>query len=299
MDTFTVTPFDMQGWSFAEEVAAGEGGFEEGPDGATGAGSARLVVDAVGRETLSTTAFDGRPISDFTALNYRTFQDADSPGADIYAVSLQLDIDYDSTDGDAGPQSRIVYEPYYQADVSKGAWQDWNAREGKWWAVLAPGNLSCPQASPCPYSDFVTAFPHAVVRGSLALKAGGPWGPGFSGNVDGLYMGFADGTSRTYDFEPGEGEDTGSDVDSGNDSGSDSGSDSGDCVVDLGDDSGVDSGGTDTASPGENDGSGDVPAVTVTCDACEGGGEGGGTRAGVFGVALFGLAGWRRRLTRR
>lgn len=276
MDTVTVSPSHMEGWSFAEEVTVGEGGFEEGPAGATGAGSARLVVDAVGRETLSTTAFDGTAIADFVGLTYRTYQDADSPGSAIYAVSLQFDVDYDGTDAEPGPQSRMVYEPYYQATVVKGEWQAWDARASTWWAVKPPGSALCPQSAPCAYDDFVAAFPHAVVRGALVLKAGGPWAPGFSGNVDDLVLTFADGTTRAYDFEPDGATDTGGDSGAGDSGEGDDGGDS------------ADSGASGDSGGGE-------PDVSVTCDGCGGSVAGGGRAGAMAGLFALALARFRRR----
>src|SRR5688572_18733193 len=58
--TITVSPENMNGWGFAQEVAGGTGQLVSGPGTApAGDGSAELSVDATGRELLLSVAFAG------------------------------------------------------------------------------------------------------------------------------------------------------------------------------------------------------------------------------------------------
>ncbi len=290
-----VTPADMLGWSFVEEVAVGAGTMEEGPGAPpSGTGSAALVVDGEGREVLASSAYVGTRFADISTLRYFTWQDADSPGSDIYAVSLQFDVDYDLDDADPSTASRLVYEPYYLGGVVKGEWQAWDTMDGLWWAVKEPGLSLCPQSAPCTWDEVVLAFPSAGIGGEVVLKAGGPWSPGFSGNVDALTIGVG-GVEETWDFETrGADDDTGEPGDSGDSGGGDSGG---------GDSGGGDSGAGDSGGPGDtsrgDSGSDDPDAegsqtkvdVEVSC-GCRAA-AGGGAAWWVSGLALVARA--RRR----
>jgi hypothetical protein len=61
----------------------------------------------------------------------------------------------------------------------------------------------CQPATPCTYQQVLALFPNAGVwnsGGGLLFKAGGPWSPGFDGNVDALKI--THGSSViNYDFE--------------------------------------------------------------------------------------------------
>lgn len=203
--TVVVTPDNMQGWGFFEEVPTGSGGMVPGPGTPPlGAGSANLIVDDTGREMISTIAYAGTPFSSITTLQYSTYR---SSGSSPLAVSLQFDVDYDLTDSNTSWQGRIVFEPYYTNTVLTGVWQTWdtltNVGTGNWWATGAPGSSVCPIGNPCTWSELLTAFPNAGVRanvGATHLKAGGPWTGGFDGNADKLVVGTTVDTI-TYDFD--------------------------------------------------------------------------------------------------
>ncbi len=207
VDVVTVTATEPDGWCFSEEVPTGSGALVEGPAGVpAGSGSARFEVDGTGRVILSNDLFEGTPLADLDALSYATWHDPTSPGGDILAVSLQLDVDYDGTDDDFAYQGRLVFEPYYVADVVRGEWQTWDTLDGVWWASGAPGNALCPISAACSWGEILAAFPDAAVLddvGALHLKAGGPWTNGFLGNADALTVGFAGGDATTWDFEAG------------------------------------------------------------------------------------------------
>jgi hypothetical protein len=200
--TIVVTPSDPAGWRWMEEdTAAGSGMLVTGP--ATppiGTGSARLSVDSTGRFILSNLAYAGTRLADITSLAYSSYSEGTST---VLAPSLNFDIDYDLTDSDTSWHGRLVYEPYQDGSlITPGTWQTWSPLTGKWWASGAPGNGTCPQSSPCTWSQVLTAFPQAGLRagnGWLHFRVG-QWTGGFTGYVDGFTMGVT-GNNTTYDFE--------------------------------------------------------------------------------------------------
>jgi len=199
--TVVVSKGNPHGWFFFNEGATGSGAFVTGP-GSTplGLGSAHLVVDTTGRESLGTFSAAGTALAAFTTLTYSSYQA--NPGTGNEATFLQFDIDYDLSDTDTSYQGRLVFVPP-EASVLTGTWQSWDALAGKWWASRAPGNTVCPQSSPCTIPQVLTAFPNAGVladTGVLLFRAGGPSPGGFDGNVDAFTVGIS-GNDTTYDFE--------------------------------------------------------------------------------------------------
>jgi hypothetical protein len=211
------------GFGFAPETPTGSGAFVSGPDGSDGAGSAELTVDATGGESLANGIFAGTRFDDIEFVSYKTYQADAGP----HAITLQLDADYDSTDGSTAFQGRAVFEPSLsgQANVTNETWQTWNplTASSGWWqtgnAIVGDTNVgkTCTQANPCSLAELLAEYPDAAIRpitgqsggqpiaGGVWLKAGGGWAPGFTGNVDSLTMavsvGGVNGTV-TYDFEP-------------------------------------------------------------------------------------------------
>jgi hypothetical protein len=202
--TVTVSPSNMNGWGFVEEVPAASGQFVAGPAAAPlGAGSAEMTLDSTGRELLGTFAFAGTRLDDISSLQYSSYRSSPDAG-NLLAVTLQFDVDYDLTDVDTSWQGRLVFEPYFTAgsgNIPEDTWQSWTPLTGKWWASGAPGNASCPQGAPCTWAQVLAAFPNAGVRlgGAVQFKAGGPWA-GFAGNVDAFVIGI-NGDNTTFDFE--------------------------------------------------------------------------------------------------
>ncbi len=201
-----VKPSALNGWGFYEEVASATGSFVVGPAPAPlGNGSARMTLDATGRELLGTFAYAGVRLDQISVLQYSTYRSSADAGNNL-AISLQLDMDYDLTDANTAWQGRLVFEPYLTPGVGgavlQNTWQTWDALAGEWWSSGAPGNGVCPQANPCTWTEVLTAFPNAGVRagGAVQFKAGGPW-PNFDGNVDAFTI-KAGGNEVTYDFEP-------------------------------------------------------------------------------------------------
>ena len=211
------------GFGFVQETAIGSGAFVSGPNGSDGSGSARLTIDSAGGEALANSLLAGTHLDRLTFLSYKTYMDV----AGSNATTLQLDVDYDATDGSTAFQGRAVFEPSLsgQAAVADQVWQTWNplTAPSGWWqtgnAIVGGVNVgkACIQASPCSFAQLLAAYPNAAIRpitgqisgqpiaGGIWLKAGGGWTPGFTGYVDSLTtavkVGGVNGTV-TYDFEP-------------------------------------------------------------------------------------------------
>ncbi len=190
-------------WGFGEEVPNGFGSYNYGPGASSvlGEGAAFFRVDDTGRQLLGTDRFNAVPLSQFTALGYSTFRVHPVDG--VIQLSLQINIDYDLTDGDQTWQGRLVYEPYLTGTVMAHQWQTWDAMAGSWWSSGSPGNGTCPQNDPCTWQEVLSAFPNAGVHaelGAVLLKAGGPWAGGFNGFADGLVVDTVEASS-TFDFE--------------------------------------------------------------------------------------------------
>lgn len=212
------------GFGFAQETATGSGAFVSGPNGSDGSGSARLTVDSTGGEALANGLFAGTRLDHLNFLSYKTYMQA---AGGTNAPTLQLDADYDATDGSTAFQGRAVFEPSLSegAAVTNETWQTWNplTAQSGWWQTGNPivigvtGIKVCTQASPCSLQQLLAAYPNAQIRpitgqiagqpiaGGIWLKAGGGWAGGFTGNVDSLtaavHVGTVNGTV-TYDFEP-------------------------------------------------------------------------------------------------
>ncbi len=196
-------------WDFYDEDSGTSNGvYVLGPGTPpAGTGSAELsVVDGTGGHILYTTLYKNTPFSDISYLEYSTYRSSADVN-NILAISLQLNVDYDLTDGDTSYQGRLVYEPYQSgASVPINTWQTWYPLTGSWWATRAPGNTLCPQSSPCSWATIRANYPNAGIResnlagyGLLLFKAGHNWDSGFRGNVDNLIVGI-NGSNTTYDF---------------------------------------------------------------------------------------------------
>ncbi len=208
-----ITPSALGGWFFFNEGANGSGTFVSGPATAPlGIGSARLTVDATGRESLGTQAYSGTRLADITTLSYSSYQNGNTDP--FVAASLQFDVDSDLSDANTAYQGRLVFEPYQNGTVQQNIWQSWNTLNGVWWGSAGSGTrpvtVACPQSSPCTTAQLLNLFPNVGVRfigpgdpanGVLLFRAGGPWAGGFVGSVDAFTIGISGGVT-TYDFEP-------------------------------------------------------------------------------------------------
>jgi parallel beta-helix repeat protein len=205
-----VSPANQRNWAFFDDFGSGtgSGGFEAGPGTPPlGTGSAFLTVDGTARYAFEVfTHYAGTRMDDITTLQYRSYQDNNANT--VLAISLQFDIDYDLTDANNNFQGRLVFEPYMSGTVQQNTWQTWDARAGNWYASntgAGGSNGLCPQNAPCTWAQVLTSFPNAGIRntpaGGVLFKAGGPWSPGFDGNVDAFKIGI-NSFRTTYDFEP-------------------------------------------------------------------------------------------------
>ena len=202
-NTVVVRPASLNGWTFMEEdTPTGSGTFVTGP--ATpplGVGSAQLTVDSTGREIFFLAGNGGTKLSQITSLQYSTYEPVGT--AEFLALAVQINVDYDVTDGDTSWQGRLVFEPYISGTVTPGVWQTWSPLNGKWWASRTPGNTVCPQNNPCTWSQVLSAFPNVGINTTqpLVLFRAGQWASGFTGNVDAFTLGIG-ATYTTYNFEP-------------------------------------------------------------------------------------------------
>jgi hypothetical protein len=212
-NTVIVSPGNQNGWVFFDDnpgTGTGSGGFEAGP--ATpplGTGSAFMTVDAQGRHALATFDYNGTRMDDLLGLLYSSYQDNNANT--VVAPSLQFDIDYDLNDAATAYQGRLAFEPYQTGTVQQNVWQNWNPRAGNWYgtrATVTVNNASvpnpCQQGTPCTYQQVLALFPNAGIRNAagsaLLFKVGGPWSPGFDGNVDALTINQGSDTIK-YNFE--------------------------------------------------------------------------------------------------
>ena len=216
--TAIVTPANMQGWVFYDDqhdtlcTVTTVCQMVQGPvSPPLGTGSAELATPtASDGKALVFAGYGGTRFDSITDLHYSTYRQTSDPGNNL-AISLQFNADYDLTDTAHAYQGRVVFEPYQGngGNVPQNAWQTWDARAGKWWgsksSVWKSGTLvtnPCVQASPCTWTQLLTAFPNIGVHatlGALVLKAGSSWA-GFRGNVDQFAIGIG-GATTVFDFE--------------------------------------------------------------------------------------------------
>lgn len=214
-----VTPDSMRGWSFRDDQRslpcsnADVCRMVEGPLGnLLGTGSAELATTAsTDGNALILADYKGIRFDQLTALRYSTYRQSTDAGNNL-AIALQFNVDYDLGDAATGWQGRLVFEPYHAngGAVTQGAWQQWDARAGKWWGTKSSVTRNgvattnpCVQAAPCTWTQLLTTFPAVGVHaayGAVVLKVGSGWA-NFRGNVDSLTIG-VDGMNTTFDFEP-------------------------------------------------------------------------------------------------
>ena len=117
----------------------------------------------------------GLPLGQVEELSYCTRL---VEGLRPYAVTLQLNVDADVTDGDNSWQGRLVYTPSYNGAVIQGEWQCWNTLVGKWWATGGPLAAHATVDNPLPLGTLLAHFPNLGINATysvVALKAGDGW----------------------------------------------------------------------------------------------------------------------------
>ncbi len=197
-ETVVVSPADMHGWVFWNDLTNGPGSgrLVNGPGTPPrGTGSAELHALAGERQALGTAQFHGTTLADITKLSYSSYQ-TDTR----FAVTFQFGIHY--THSATGWQGRLGFEPGGTGNGGiVSGWQKWDKMltTGKWWASGAPGSTVCKQGSPCTWTEVVTNWPGAEINGLILFKVGGPW-PEFTGNADALKFG-VERCTTVFDFE--------------------------------------------------------------------------------------------------
>lgn len=193
-------------WGFGAETGTGSGAYVTGPAvPPAGTGSARLTTPAAADgHVIGTVAFPGVRLADISALSYSTYRDT---GGAAQVPALQFNINYDLNSATVW-QGRLVYEPYQQLPaptIPDDTWQTWDTLDGgngRWWATDAPGNVTCPMSSPCPWSTILSTWPNAGINfanSQFLSKAGAGWA-GFDGNVDNIAI-TINGASYAFDLE--------------------------------------------------------------------------------------------------
>ncbi len=219
-----VTPSAPNNWAFVNEQTNGTGYFVNGPGTPpAGRGSALLSIDGTGREDIATGEFSGVSLASISQLKYSTYQAFS--GSPNETLSLEFDVDYDSTDASTAYQGRLVFVPAAAGTVTPNVWQTWDTMTGAGWYSSATGasgfrpivggvnqaNPPCTQATFCTWAQVMSAYPHARIRpkvsgipGAFLVRAGGPVTGGFVGATDDVIIDIAGQVVET-DFEPGDG----------------------------------------------------------------------------------------------
>jgi uncharacterized repeat protein (TIGR01451 family) len=209
--TVVVKPSALNNWALLQEATGTAPSvssvFVTGP--ATppiGIGSLRFTVtNNITGELASNSAapFTTTLLSTINALSYSTF----APITSVVAT-LQLSIDLTRTDAITGDNGRIIFDPIVAGlSVVTNTWQTWDAIGigNKWYATAAAGPLAalCTIASPCTWTQILTAFPNIgfnANNGAILLKAQ-PKAESYTTNIDNFIVGIS-GDNTTYDFDP-------------------------------------------------------------------------------------------------
>lgn len=176
-----------------------------------GVGSARLNTTATGKYLFFTTYFNSvaaLPLSQITNLRYSSYAVDPSNAANL--PSLQLGIDFDSTDTNTGFQGRLVFEPANNQTspnqpTAQNQWQTWDATNGRFWFTQAPGNGSCGQATPCSMATILATYPRINIPntpfGFIGFRSTGGGTVAVENYVDNFIIGI-NSADTTFDFEP-------------------------------------------------------------------------------------------------
>jgi hypothetical protein len=195
-ETVVVSPADMHGWMFWNDVTDGPGSgrMVDGPGTPpAGTGSAELHALQGERQVLGTAQFEGTELAEITSLSYYSYQ-TDTR----FAVTFQFGVHY--TEDATTYQGRLVFEPGTAGNGPiQSGWQKWNPLTGVWWASRDPGKAMCGQSTPCTWAQVLAFWPEAEISGMTLFKVGGPW-PEFTGNVDKFVFG-VEGKDTVFDFE--------------------------------------------------------------------------------------------------
>jgi hypothetical protein len=226
----TVSPTNLQGWQI--QVSASPSPtpsvtFVNGPGTPPlGSGSAELRVGPDGNSAaqLRHPGYAGTrlpnpspapPAADeLSSLSYATYVQQDGSGGQAPYIILQID-----TDGDAGIEDLLFFEPAYQSAtfcpsnpqpaLVTGQWQTWDAFNGCWYSVFGTAG-SGPGTNTVSLRTLSAALPTGRIAnsspsglGGVRIVAGfgaGAW-DNFIGNVDAFRIGVG-ANDTLYNFDP-------------------------------------------------------------------------------------------------
>ncbi|HEX5706040.1 MAG TPA: hypothetical protein VFX96_02010 [Pyrinomonadaceae bacterium] len=228
----TVSPTNLQGWQIQVTTSATATPtpsvtFVNGPDTPPlGTGSAELRVGANGGDAaqLRHPGFAGTRLpnptptppaaNELSALTYSTYVQQDGSGGQAPYIILQID-----TDGDAGIEDLLFFEPVYQSAtfcpsnpqpaLVVGQWQTWDALNGCWYSVFGTAG-SGPGTNTVSLRTLSAALPTAQIANSSPSGLGGVrlvtgFGAGawddFIGNADAFRIGVG-ANDTVYNFDP-------------------------------------------------------------------------------------------------
>lgn len=179
-----------------------------------GDGSARLNTTATGKYLFFSNHFNSAaalPLSQITEIKYDAF--AVDPTNAVNLPSLQIGIDFDSTDANAGWQGRLVFEPADNTigpnqPIVPGTWQKWTATGGRFWLSqpsLGGNPTFCSNSNRCTWSQLLAQYPNINIPntdfGFLGFRSSGGGVNPVENYIDNLVVG-VNSSNTTFDFEP-------------------------------------------------------------------------------------------------
>jgi hypothetical protein len=239
----TVTPTNLQGWQIQRSTSGtvptptptpdvlfvngpgvpplgtGSAEFRIGPDG--GAAAQLRHPGYAGTILPNPSPTQPPAANELSSFSYSTYVQQDGSGGQAPYIILQID-----TDGDAGIEDLLFYEPVYQsaafcpsnpqAALVTGQWQSWDAFNGCWYSVFGTAG-SGPGASTVSLRTLSAALPTGKIANSSPSGLGGVrlvtgFGAGawdnFIGNADAFRVGVG-GNDTLYNFDPTDNASTG------------------------------------------------------------------------------------------
>ena len=174
---------------------------------ALGTGSASLNTTATGKYLFASTFYNGTLLNQFTELSYSSF--ANDPSNSQNLPSLQIGIDYDSTDANTGFQGRLVFDPSNNQTSpnqppAQNTWQRYNATNGRYFFTQGPGTTACGISSPCSLATILATYPRINIPntafGFIGFRSTGGGTNAVENYVDAFTVGVAS-ANTTFNFE--------------------------------------------------------------------------------------------------
>lgn len=199
--TTVVTPDLLQGWADAS-IAGGTTLYVDGSPAGLGSSSLELKTTD---DTASKAVYahpEDMKLSDLQSASYWTKQVAAT--SDGGSASMVLGVDLN---GDGTWDTNLVFEPYWQNDMSpdaapvvNGEWQQWNVSDGMFWSSRAYGSgegALVAGAGGAPFyslQNILANYPNAKLTG-VGVNVG-TYNLNYTIDVDGVEI-----NGTTYDFE--------------------------------------------------------------------------------------------------